>query len=507
MSVLRVILSSQLNFNISSLADVDKQNDIVLMCEPDIQMFHVKHHKKKIVFLLSAMRHFAAELKSKKFNVIYIKIGEKHISSALTDSVKNAISKHSIKKIVITQPTEYITLQEIQQWDKIFDISVEIRINNLFLSTQQDFESWAAGRKNLRMEFFYRQMRIKHNILMDGNQPKGGKWNYDAENRKCPPQGSEMPLTYQTQPDSITTEVIEFVNMHFNSNFGDAEPFHFAVTRQSALKALDHFIAHRLQNFGKYQDAMLQDEPWMYHSHISFYLNCSLLEPMECIAAVENAYRKDHVPLNAAEGFIRQVLGWREYVHGIYWSKMPSYKLQNHLDAKRTLPEFYWTAKTDMNCLHHCVKQTKQHAYAHHIQRLMVLGNFALILQIDPIYVNEWYLIVYADAFEWVELPNVSGMILFADGGYLASKPYAASGSYINKMSDYCKSCKYDVRQKTGDSACPFNYLYWNFLLENKGNLETNPRLKIAYHTLNKMSQEQVTKIKRSSKTFIDNLK
>ena len=251
---------------------------------------------------------------------------------------------------------------------------------------------------------------------------------------------------------------------------------------------------------------MVQGEPWMYHSHISFYLNCGLLTPLECIQKAEEAYKNGTAPLNSVEGFIRQILGWREYIRGIYWMKMPDYKEENFLEAKRNLPDFFWTGNTQMNCLRQCISETKENAYAHHIQRLMIMGNFSLIAGLSPEEVNEWYLIVYADAYEWVELPNVTGMILFADGGVLASKPYAASGAYVNRMSDYCKGCKYSVTKKNGDKACPFNYLYWNFMIENEDKLKGNPRLNMSYNTLNKMNDEKIQAIKDDSKRFFKNI-
>ena len=291
-----------------------------------------------------------------------------------------------------------------------------------------------------------------------------------------------------------------------NNHFGDLEPFYFAVTRQQALSALQQFISQRLHNFGDYQDAMLQDEPWMFHSHLSFYLNCGLLLPMECVRAAEQAYYDDLAPLNAVEGFVRQIIGWREYVRGIYWLKMPAYASANALGAKRPLPPLFWTGDTPMNCLKQCVKETRQHAYAHHIQRLMVLGNFALLAGLDPDAVNEWYTIVYADAYQWVELPNVTGMILFADGGVVSSKPYAASGAYINKMSNYCKGCRYQVSKKNGPDACPFNYLYWDFLLRNRQQLRSNHRLGMIYKTLERMSQEKIQAITDDSQAFFNAL-
>jgi deoxyribodipyrimidine photolyase-related protein len=303
-------------------------------------------------------------------------------------------------------------------------------------------------------------------------------------------------------PDDITRNVLTLVAGRFSNHFGDLEPFPFAVTRAQALQVLDHFIAYRLDRFGYYQDAMKQGEPWMFHSHLSFYLNCGLLTPLEVIRAVE----KSSAPLNAREGFIRQILGWREFVRGLYWLKMPGYKGENFLNATRRLPWFYWSGDTRMNCLHQCVTETRQNAYAHHIQRLMVLGNFALIAGIRPEDVNEWFMVVYADAYEWVELPNVTGMTLYADGGILASKPYAAGGAYINRMSDYCKGCLYNVNEKTGPTACPFNYLYWDFMIRNYDVLHKNPRLGMAYNSLRKMTPEKLEDIKVSAENFFKTL-
>jgi deoxyribodipyrimidine photolyase-related protein len=341
---------------------------------------------------------------------------------------------------------------------------------------------------------------------MDGDAPVGGQWNYDAENRKPPKEGLSIPKPYTNDIDEITRDVIELVAKRFPNHFGDLEPFYFAVTRDQALQVFKLFIEQRLSHFGDYQDAMIEGEPWMYHSHISFYLNCGLLLPIECVKTAEDSYHRGKSPLNAVEGFIRQIIGWREYVRGIYWHKMPEYAEENYFKATRMLPDFYWEANTKMNCLRQCVSETKENAYAHHIQRLMVLGNFALLAGIDPHQVNEWFLIVYADAYEWVELTNVSGMILFADGGYLASKPYAASGSYINKMSDYCKNCSYKVNKKNGPDACPFNYLYWDFLARNREKLKSNHRLGMIYKNYDRMDIEKQKAIHDDSHKFFRNI-
>jgi len=503
MTSLRVILGDQLSLSISCLDDCDKANDIFLLSEVLQEATYVKHHKKKIVLIFSAMRHFAEQLREQGYSVHYSKFDDAENSGSLAGEVKRAIENYDTDRVVVTHPGEYRVLRDINCWQQQLGVPVDIREDTRFLCGLNEFASWVKGRKQLRMEYFYREMRKKYLILMNGDEPVGGRWNYDQDNRKPAKSGLSIPQPYNTKPDAITQDVMRLVADQFADHFGDLEPFIFATTRKRALKVLQHFIDNRLNHFGDYQDAMIEGEPWMYHSHISFYLNCGLLLPMECVQAAEQAYRDGVAPLNAVEGFIRQIIGWREYVRGIYWLKMPEYADQNFFQASRNLPEFYWSANTKMNCLHQCIKETSQNAYAHHIQRLMVLGNFALLASIDPKQVNQWFMIVYADAYEWVELPNVSGMILFADGGYLASKPYAAGGSYINKMSNYCKGCHYKVNQKSGPDACPFNYLYWDFLVRNQDKLKNNHRIGMMYKTYERMSDEKKQTIKSDSERFL----
>lgn len=501
---LHLILGDQLTPTLSSLTDLDPNSDLVLMCEVRSEATYVKHHKKKIAFVFSAMRHFAAEMSEKCINIRYVKYDDPDNTGSLFGEVARVIAESDIAEVIITASGEYRLHAEMADWSARLGLPVSIMEDDRFLCTPAEFADWAEGRKQLRMEYFYREMRRRYSILIDQGDPIGGKWNYDADNRKPPATGLDIPDTYSAEPDEITREVIALVENHFPDHFGDLLPFHFAVTRHQAVAALDQFIAKRLAMFGTYQDAMIQNEPWMYHSHIGFYLNCGLLTPLECIERAEAAYHKGAAPLNAVEGFIRQILGWREYVRGIYWLKMPEYKSANFLNAKRPLPDFYWSAQTQMNCVRQCVTETKENAYAHHIQRLMVLGNFALIAGLDPDEVNNWYLLVYADAYEWVELPNVTGMVLFADGGQLASKPYAASGAYINKMSNYCATCKYKPTVKNGPTACPFNYLYWDFLGRNEGKLRGNPRLGFMYKTLDRMGDEKRQAVKDDSRRFFN---
>jgi deoxyribodipyrimidine photolyase-related protein len=452
------------------------------------------------------MRHFAQALRHHGFTVHYVELGDHDNTGSFSGEIQRAITLFQPEKLIVTEASEYRVLQDMQGWQTSYSIPVEIREDKRFLASKQTFSDWAQGRKQLRMEYFYREMRKQHHILMDGDQPVGGKWNYDADNRKSPNDNLGIPESYFVKPDEITQAVIELVRQQFADHFGETDSFHYAVTRKDALAVLNQFIEQRLVKFGDYQDAMLMDEPWLYHSHISFYLNCGLLLPKECIEAAEQAYYQHNAPLNAVEGFIRQILGWREYVRGLYWLKMPEYEHENYLAADRSLPSMFWTAESNMRCMQQCISQTKQHAYAHHIQRLMVIGNFSLLTGLSPDEVNEWYLIVYADAFHWVELPNVTGMVLFADGGIVASKPYAASGSYINKMSNYCRSCHYDVKAKQGDSACPFNYLYWDFFDRHKDKFNGNPRLSFVYKNLNKMDDQKLHKIKLDSQRFLASL-
>ncbi len=502
-ATLRLILGDQLSRNLASLQDADPAQDVLMLCEVMDEATYVPHHPKKIALLFSAMRHFAESLRQEGFTVDYVPLDAPENSGSLTGEIMRAIARHQPEKLILTFPGEWRVWRMMQQWQEQVGLPVEIREDTRFFCTRDRFQHWAATHKTYRMEFFYREMRRQHGILMRGDMPEGGQWNYDVENRNPPKQGLQVPPTYHEPPDQMTQQVLTLVRERFGHHFGELEPFHFAVTRQGALAALNRFIQQRLPMFGAYQDAMLMQEPWMYHAHISFYLNCGLLDARECVTAAEQAYHAGDAPLNAVEGFIRQILGWREYVRGIYWLHMPDYAQMNQLQATRPLPDLYWTGRTRMQCMRQCVEATRRYAYAHHIQRLMVLGNFALLAGLHPEDVNRWYLLVYADAFEWVELPNVTGMVLHADGGMLASKPYAAGGAYIHKMSDYCQSCSYKVAVKHGTSACPFNYLYWDFLLRHRERFQCNPRMAMVYRTLDRMTPERQQTIRQDAARFL----
>ena len=501
------VLGDQLSHHLTSLQAVDKADAVVLMAEVWDEATYVKHHKKKIALIFSAMRHFAAELREAGWTVDYVTLDHDGNSGSLTGEVGRALQRHLCHRIVLTEAGEWRVAQDIEGWAETFDLPVDVLPDARFIASHDRFTEWADGRKQLRMEYFYREMRRETGLLMtpDG-EPEGGQWNFDADNRKPAEADMFMPKPPRFEPDNMTRDVLDLVRDRFGDHFGALEPFWFAVTKAEAGQALEAFIKDALPRFGDYQDAMLTGEPFLYHSVLSTSINIGLLDPLEVCRRVEAAYKAGHAPLNAAEGFIRQIIGWREYVRGIYWREGPDYAKRNALGAKRPLPAFYWTGDTDMACVRAVVTQTWEEAYAHHIQRLMVTGTFALLAGIDPFEVHEWYLGVYADAFEWVELPNTLGMSQFADGGLLASKPYAASGNYINKMSDYCGHCRYKVREKVGPDACPFNYLYWDFMARHEETLCGNPRLGPVFSTWKRMKPETKKDIAESATTFLKTL-
>lgn len=497
MASLHLILGDQLSESITALQGIDKAQDVVLLAEVMQEASYVKHHQKKIAFLFSAMRHFAEELSAKGFNVRYIKLDDADNTGSITGEVKQALSTENFDCVIVTEPGEYRLLQEFKSWLDTLGIPVDIRPDTRFFCSLDEFKQWSKAKKQLRMEYFYREMRRKHRLLLEPDgSPTGGQWNYDSENRKPPARGLSSPKRLSHKKSAITRSVLQLVNKHFSGHFGTLEPFHFAVNRAQALMELRHFIDELLPNFGDYQDAMVCGEPYLYHSLISCYLNAGLLLPLEVCQMTEAAYRAGNAPLNATEGFIRQILGWREFVRGVYWLHMPEYEQMNYFTAKRPLPAFYWTAQTSLFCVAEAVRHTRDHAYSHHIQRLMITGNFALLAGINPSEVGEWYLLVYADAYEWVELPNTLGMALFADGGIMASKPYAASGKYIRRMSNFCQHCRYDPDLTTGEKACPFNALYWDFLARNQEKLDKNQRLSYVYSNWRKMSPEKQAAIR-----------
>ena len=506
MTALRVVLGDQLSRGIASLRGLDPASDTVLMAEVAAETTYVRHHKQKIVLVLSAMRHFAAGLRAEGIRVDHVRLDDPANTGTLGGEVARAVRRNCAAEVIATEPGEWRVAQAMAGWEDAARVPVRILEDDRFFASHARFRRWAQGRKQLRMEFFYRELRRETGILMEGidrNEPAGGQWNFDHDNRKALPRTEHVPPRGRFPPDAITREVMALVAARFPDHFGDLDDFGWPVTREDALAALDKFVAQYLARFGIYQDAMKQGEAFLFHSLLSPCLNLGMLLPREVCAAAERAWRDGHAPLNAAEGFIRQILGWREYVRGVYWSRMPGYAESNTLDARRKLPGFYWTGETPMNCLRQSIGEIRRNAYGHHIQRLMVTGNFALLAGIAPAEIEAWYLAVYADAFEWVELPNVHGMAIFADGGLLASKPYAASGAYIDRMSDYCAGCAYDPRRKARRQACPFNYLYWDFLMRNETVLAGNPRMAMAYRTLARFPDERRAAIRGDAAAFL----
>jgi len=506
MTVLRIILGDQLSDELATLTDLDPEHDIVLMMEVEQESTYVRHHKQKIVLVLSAMRHFAASLRERGVTVDYVRLDAPENTGRFTTEVQRAVVRHRPHRIVMTEPSEWRVQALVEGWAALMGIPVEVRADDRFFASRARFAAWARGRRSWRMEHFYREMRREHGILIEGDQPAGGEWNYDQANRKSLPAGTVLPDRPRFLPDAITREVMALVEQRFGEHFGELENFGWPVSRADALRALDDFMDDCLPSFGDYQDAMKAGESFLFHSLLAPALNLGLLSPREVCRAAEAAWRAGRAPLNAVEGFVRQILGWREYVRGVYWTLMPDYADRNALQATRKLPAFYWTGETPMNCLREAIGSTARYAYSHHIQRLMVTGNFALLAGLAPAEIERWYLAVYADAFEWVEMPNTLGMAVFADGGQMASKPYAASGAYIDRMSDFCDACAYDVKQKSGPKACPFNYLYWAFLIRQKDRLSGNARLAMPYRTLGSWPQERKAAILAEADTFLDQL-
>jgi deoxyribodipyrimidine photolyase-related protein len=484
-----LVLGDQLDTGSSAFDGFDPSRDAVWMAEVAEESTHVWSHKARTALFLSAMRHFRDRLTSKGCRVEYRQLDEADNRGSLAAELERAVATLKPERLVVTECGDHRVREALATTAARLGLSLDRRPDRHFFATLDEFARHAKGRKQLRLEFFYRELRKKTGILMDGDEPAGGEWNYDADNRgafgKKGPGTLPDPVTFP--PDQTTREVLDLVGARFADHPGSLEHFDWPVTPEDARHALDDFIAHRLADFGTYQDAMWMDEPYLYHSRISTALNLKLLDPRDVCAAAEQAYRAGRVPLAAAEGFIRQVLGWREYVRGIYWRFMPEYATRNSLHADRPLPPFFWTGETDMNCLRQAISQTLKYGYAHHIQRLMVTGLFALLLGVEPKRIHEWYLAVYVDAVEWVELPNVIGMSQFADGGVMASKPYAATGKYIQRMSNYCTGCRYDPAERIGDTACPFTTLYWDFLMRHESLLAANQRMALQVKNLDRI--------------------
>jgi deoxyribodipyrimidine photolyase-related protein len=496
-----LVLGDQLDESSSALQGVDPAHDVVWMAEVAEESTHVWSAKPRIAVFLSAMRHFAEHLQARGLLLHYTRLDAADNSGSLGSELSRAIAQLHPAALVLTAPGDWRVLQSLKAVAVANEVRLELRDDTHFFSTVREFAAHRRQRKQLRLEYWYRELRQKHAILMDGDGPVEGRWNFDAENResfgKAGPQNVPPPLRFT--PDALTAAVIDAVRTRFADHPGQLDSFGWPVTRAQALLVLEDFISHRLPLFGTYEDALWTGETWLYHSQLSSALNLKLLNPREVVRAAEHAYRTGPVPLAAAEGFIRQILGWREYVRGIYWTEMPGYLELNALDAREPLPAFYWSGDTEMACLKEVIGQTLEHGYAHHIQRLMVTGLYALLLGVQPQAVHGWYLSVYVDAVEWVELPNTLGMSQFADGGLMASKPYVASGKYIQRMSNYCRGCRYDPALSTGAKACPFTTLYWDFLIRHQAQLEPLARMTMQLKNLARLDEQAREAITRQA--------
>jgi deoxyribodipyrimidine photolyase-related protein len=494
-----IVFGDQLNENLSGLTGFDAENDAVLMMEVEEEATYVPQHKIRLALFFSAMRYFAEQLRSKGYQVFYSRLDDQNNRGSFDAEIKRYVRKTNPKELVCTQPGDYRVQEKMEKVAANLDCSLAVREDNHFLMSTEEFAEFAKTRKSFLLETFYRHMRKKHNILMDGKKPEAGNWNFDKENRKTfgksgPPK-IKPPRSFR--PNNTAEEVLRLVEERFPKSPGSLANFDYPVNRKQAFAALQDFVKHRLENFGPYQDAMVTGFPYLYHSRLSSALNLHLLNPLEVIEAVVEAYENGKAPINSVEGFVRQVLGWREYIRGIYWLKMPAYAELNEFQADLPMPAFMWTGKTEMNCLRQCVGQLIDHAYAHHIQRLMVMGLFSLLLGVHPYEVHQWHLSMYVDAIDWVSLPNVLGMSQYGDGGIIATKPYAASGNYIQRMSDYCSNCRYTPKERFGDSACPFNTLYWDFLSRNRDKLRGNARMRMQYMNLDRIDSGELKKIQK----------
>jgi len=491
-----LVLGDQLNADSAAFDGFDPAQDAVLMVEAREESTHVWSHKARTALFLSAMRHFADELTASGCRVIYRRLDD-HGDATLADGWQAAVASMRPQLLICVEPGDWRVWQRLNAFSAASRVPLDLRSDRHFLCSRDEFAVWAGDSKSLRMEFFYRNMRRQHGVLMEGKEPAGGRWNFDAENRRgFGREGpSFLPAPPQFAPDATTQAVMALVEREFADHPGSLSNFNWPVTREQALVALQRFIEDRLPVFGPFQDAMWAGMPFGWHSLLSSSLNLKLLKPREVVAAAESAWRERKLDLAGVEGFIRQVLGWREFIRGVYYLDMPALRDANHFRHANALPKWYWTGDTGMNCMRQCIGQTLQHGYAHHIQRLMVTGMFGVLAEISPQQLADWYLAVYVDAVDWVELPNTAGMALFANGGRFTSKPYVASGAYIKRMSNYCDGCRYRPDARTGADACPMTTLYWRFLIRHEREFAGNPRTALMVRNLARLGEDERTAI------------
>lgn len=479
------VLGHQLSCDLQGFKQVDREKDWIVMIEATSRATWATYHKKKLVLIFSAMRHFAKQLEEAGYQVDYRQ------APSFDEGLQVHIQEKNIRTLLYHEPSDFRMRQLIRTWRTQQSIETIAFEEDSFIVSEDEWKTLLPEQKEWKLDTIYRLLRKKHGILMEQGKPIGGKWSYDQQNRKPPKKGLHFVEARFFEPDSITKQVIEEVNEHFKNHPGTTDDFYLPVTKEEAEEALEHFITSRLATFGDYQDAMLEGNPYMSHSLISSAINIHLLQPMDVIRRAEEAYHAGLAPLAAVEGFIRQILGWREYIRGVYLRSMPHYKEVNYFEHTRPLPSFFWDAHTDMNCIKQTVQEVLDYGYNHHIQRLMVIGNFANLAGLKPQAVADWFNMMYTDAHDWVVLPNVLGMALYADGGKMSTKPYISSGKYIQKMSNYCQNCVYQVNEKVGEHACPYNALYWDFLMRHESQLRTNPRMRLMYNIFEKMSHEE----------------
>ena len=490
--ILRLVLGDQLNSQHSWFA---APNPFVtyLMLEMRQETDYVPHHLQKVVGFFLSMRQFAKERQEQGHQFIYLTLDDPQNKQDLSLQIQGLILQDGFTRFEYLLPDEYRLDQQLKACCESLNIPYQAVDTEHFLSDREFLNSFFKGKKTFLMESFYREMRRKYQVLMDGNQPITGQWNYDQDNRKALKDKSLLhhPRLHPKRVEPI----LDMLNRCKVTTVGhiDSEAFVWPTSRKESLELLEHFCNHLLVHFGSYQDALTTWDPYLFHSRLSFSLNCKLISPLEVVQTVESYWstHQEEVGIAQAEGFIRQILGWREYMRGIYWAKMPEFAKLNFFNHERKLPAWFWTGQTKMNCLSQSINQSLDLAYAHHIQRLMVTGNFALLAGIHPDEVDRWYLGIYIDAIEWVEITNTRGMSQFADGGIVGTKPYVSSANYIKKQGNYCSTCAYQADKKTGEGSCPFNSLYWHFHARNRELLEKNPRIGMVYRTWDKMGNQQ----------------
>lgn len=489
---LLLILGDQLDARAPVLDQIERGRDTILMAEVSEEATHVSSHKQRTTLFLSAMRHFALDLIEAGHRVRYVRLDDPHNTGSLDGEARRAVEILRPERLHVIHPGEHRVMAMVDRWQGDLVADVVVHPDTHFMVSLDEFEAWADGRKTLVMEYFYREQRKAQRVLLtrDGD-PIGGQWNFDKSNRQAFGAAPRPPRPSMARPDDVTKEVMAMVEARFPDSPGNLERFHWPVTRREARRALRDFIKNRLPRFGDHQDAMWTDEPWLYHARLSSSINLKLLDPREVIDAAIAAYDAGEAPINAVEGFVRQIIGWREFIRGVYWHEGPGYAERNSLRHTGNLPAMYWTGETEMRCMAQSIGQVLEHAYAHHIQRLMVTGNFALIAGVEPGLVNDWYLGMYVDAVDWVTAPNTIGMALHADGGVVGTKPYAASGRYISRMSNYCDDCPYDPGVRHGERACPFSTFYWDFLLRHEKRFRQNNRMAMMLRNLDRLDDSE----------------